>query len=192
MCRFALSGDNRRQFQLRYVFTVSCGVALIDKLDIFYAISPVLLDREGFRRLLRSFKLITTTILHYTIFSSLILVVCAINMTKFVGQNPKFLYTATGECTGNAELWKSLGWSLLSLFQVSTMDWGDICRAIIKEAPMLVTPAQPLNTTHASQTMSHPPIHPKHFLTPDNFSQAPLAVLFLLYMGNPFTLHPKL
>jgi hypothetical protein len=133
--RFARSGDNLRQFQLRYFFTLTCGVALVEKLDLIYAINPRMLDREGFRRLLRSFKLITTTIMHYTVFSSLILVVCAINMTKFVGQNQKFWYTETGEGTGNEQLWGNVFWSILSLFQVSTMDWGDICRAIIEEAP---------------------------------------------------------
>jgi hypothetical protein len=130
---------------------------LIDKLDYVYEIAPDRMDREGFKRLRRSFQLITTTILHYTIFSILILVVCAINMTKFVGQNPKFLYTETGEGTGNAQLWGTVGWSLLSLFQVSTMDWGDICRAMIEEAPILVTPAQPLDMPHESQTNSNPP-----------------------------------
>ena len=124
-----------RQYQLRYVFTLTCGFALMDKMDLIYAINPRFLDREGFRRLLRSFTLITTTIIHYLVFSSLILVVCAINMTKFVGQNQKFWYTETGEGTGNDALWGNVFWSVLSLFQISTMDWGDICRAIIEEAP---------------------------------------------------------
>ena len=164
---------------------------MIDKLDYVYEIDPIRMDRDGFRRLRRSFQLITITILHYTLFTSLILVVCAINMTKFVGQNRKFLYTETGEGTGNAQLWGSVGWSLLSLFQVSTMDWGDICRSMIEEAPILVTPAQPPNTPCETQTKSTPPIDPDYYLTPDNSLQAPLAIMFLLYMGNSLHLNPK-
>jgi len=124
-------------YQLRYLITASCGVALIDKLDLIYSIAPKFLDREGFRRLLRSFKLITSTILHYLVFSLLILSVCSINMTKFVGMNLNFVDATTGEGTANGELWGSFGESMLSLFQVSTMDWGDICRAVIDEAPIL-------------------------------------------------------
>ena len=149
-----------RQYQLRYVFTVSCGIALVDKLDYFYAINPARLNRDGFRHLLRSFKLIIFTVLHYAILNSLILGVCAINMTKFVGQNHKFIYTETGEGSANAQLWGTFGWSFLSLFQVSTMDWGDICRAIIEEAPVLAPFAVNPKSETPTLITSHAALNP--------------------------------
>ena len=109
LSRFALS-EGLREYQLRYLITATCGVALIDKLDLLYSINPKFLDREGFRRLLRSFKLITSTILHYLVFSLLILMVCAINMTKFVGMNRNFVESTTGEGTENEALWGNFGW----------------------------------------------------------------------------------
>lgn len=112
-------------------------VSLMGKLDAIYGIAPKFLDREGFRRLQRSFGLISQTILHYTVFSSLILVVCAINMTKFVGNNPSFQNAATGEGSENEAMWGSFWGSMLSLFQMSTMDWGDIARASIETEPLL-------------------------------------------------------
>jgi len=97
--------------QLRYLITATCGFALMDKLDLIYCIHPKWLDREGFRRLLRSFKHITSTILHYAVFSLLIMTVCAINMTKFVGMNRNFVHAETGEGTENGALWGNFGWS---------------------------------------------------------------------------------
>jgi hypothetical protein len=123
--------------QLRYALVISSGFALLGKLEKIYGVDPKRLDREGFRRLQRSFFLINTTILHYTVFSSLILFVVAILMTKFVGKNPIFRDADTGEGAENEELWGTVGWSLLSLFQMSTMDWGDIARASIVKFPWL-------------------------------------------------------
>ena len=65
----------------------------------------------------------TQTILHYVVFSALILMVCALNMTKFVGNNPYFQDAATGEGDENTEMWGNFWRSMLSLFQISTMDW---------------------------------------------------------------------
>jgi hypothetical protein len=117
--------------------TVASFVSLIRKLDVLYSIAPKFLDREGFRRLQRSFGLISKTILHYAVFSTLILVVCALNMTKFVGNNPYFHDAATGEGSENEEMWGNFWRSMLSLFQISTMDWGDISRASISFQPLL-------------------------------------------------------
>jgi len=94
--------------------TVASLVSLMGKLDVIYGIAPKALDREGFRRLQRSFGLISQTILHYVIFSSLILVVCALLMTKFVGNNPNFHDAATGEGSANEEMWGNFWRSMLS------------------------------------------------------------------------------
>jgi hypothetical protein len=112
-------------------------LSLMGKLDVIYGIAPKFLDREGFRRLQRSFGLISQTILHYAVFSCVILTVCAINMTKFVGNNPYFHDAATGEGSENEEMWGTFWLSMLSLFQISTMDWGDIARASISTSPIL-------------------------------------------------------
>ena len=117
--------------------TVASLVSLMGKLDVIYGIAPKALDREGFRRLQRSFGLISQTILHYVVFSSLILMVCALLMTKFVGNNPYFHDAATGEGSENEEMWGNFWRSMLSLFQISTMDWGDISRASIDVEPLL-------------------------------------------------------
>ena len=117
--------------------TVASLVSLMGKLDVIYSIAPKFLDQEGFRRLQRSFGLISQTILHYVVFSTLILVVCALNMTKFVGNNPYFHDAATGEGSENEEMWGNFWRSMLSLFQISTMDWGDISRASIDVQPLL-------------------------------------------------------
>ena len=135
-CRFAFSGE-LQQFQLRYLMTGASLVPLMGKLDVIYGIAPKFLDREGFRRLQRSFGLISQTILHYAVFSFVILTICAINMTKFVGNNPHFIDAETGEGSENEEMWGTFWRSMLSLFQISTMDWGDIARASIVFAPIL-------------------------------------------------------
>jgi hypothetical protein len=117
--------------------TAASFFPLMGKLDVLYAIAPEFLDREGFRRLQRSSFLISQTILHYVVFSVPILVVCALNMTKFVGNNPFFNDAATGEGSENEEMWGTVWSSMLSLFQISTMDWGDIARASIDVEPLL-------------------------------------------------------
>ena len=58
-------------------------------------------------------------------------------MTKFVGNNPYFQDAATGEGDENTEMWGNFWRSMLSLFQISTMDWGDISRASISFQPLL-------------------------------------------------------
>ena len=123
---------------------MSCGIALKEKLGLIYSIAPKWMDREGFQRLERSFNLITSTIVHYVVFSLLILMVCAVNMTKFVGMNPKHWESADlgteieerspGERSPN---WGSFSHSMLSLFQISTMDWADIGREVILQEPWI-------------------------------------------------------
>lgn len=53
-------------------------------------------------------------------------------MTSYVGRNPRFTHAATDEGTTNEQLWGTFLRSCLSLFQVSTLDWGDISRASLE------------------------------------------------------------
>ena len=117
--------------------TAASLVSLMGKLDVIYDIAPEFLDRKGFRRLQRSFGLISQTVLHYCVISLPVLVVCALCTTKFIGNNPYFYDAATGEGSENQEMWGNIWRSMLSLFQISTMDWGDITRASIEVEPLL-------------------------------------------------------
>mmetsp|Transcript_16408 Transcript_16408/g.30641 ORF Transcript_16408/g.30641 Transcript_16408/m.30641 type:complete len:283 (+) Transcript_16408:319-1167(+) len=61
----------------------------------------------------------------------------AIMLTVFIGQNSRLANKETDEGTKNMELWGSLPKSMLSLFQIATLDWGDIVRASVMDEPIL-------------------------------------------------------
>jgi hypothetical protein len=61
----------------------------------------------------------------------------AIMLTVYIGQNSSLSHKETDEGTKNIELWGTLPRSMLSLFQIATLDWGDIVRASVMDEPLL-------------------------------------------------------
>lgn len=61
----------------------------------------------------------------------------AIFGTRFIGQNEALTDAATAEGTTNLVLWGDFPSSMLTLFQIATLDWGDIVRGSIHSAPWL-------------------------------------------------------
>ena len=63
-----------------------------------------------------------------------VMVPFAILLTRFVGRGQLFDGATTDEGTLNYTLWGNFARSMLSLFQIGTMDWGDIARSSIERA----------------------------------------------------------
>ena len=61
----------------------------------------------------------------------------AIFGTRFIGQNEALTNSATDEGTTNLVLWGDWPSSMLTLFQIATLDWGDIVRGSIHAQPWL-------------------------------------------------------
>ena len=61
----------------------------------------------------------------------------AVILTAYIGQNSRLSNKETDEGTKNIELWGNLPKSMLSLFQIATLDWGDIVRASVMDEPAL-------------------------------------------------------
>lgn len=61
----------------------------------------------------------------------------AIFGTRFIGQSVRLSNTTTVEGTTNLALWGDFPSSVLTLFQIATLDWGDIARGSILTEPWL-------------------------------------------------------
>lgn len=61
----------------------------------------------------------------------------AIFLTQAIGNNVGLSDLATDEGTFNKQLWGNMWKSMLSLFQIATLDWGDIVRASVMAEPWL-------------------------------------------------------
>lgn len=61
----------------------------------------------------------------------------AIFGTRFIGQNEGLTDATTDEGTTNLVLWGDWPSSMLTLFQIATLDWGDIVRGSIHAEPWL-------------------------------------------------------
>ncbi|CAD7934746.1 unnamed protein product [Amoebophrya sp. A25] len=66
-----------------------------------------------------------------------ILVPTACAFTALVGRSATFADASTQEGQANYELWGTVPRAMLTLFQIGTMDWGDIARASIDRRPVL-------------------------------------------------------
>ncbi len=64
----------------------------------------------------------------------------AVVATRFIGMSTRFSDASTDEGALNRDLWGSLFKSSVTLFQMSTLDWGDIARASMKVEPWLFLP----------------------------------------------------
>jgi hypothetical protein len=96
-----------------------------------------------FRRLKRVRTIVITILRSFGVLRDFVLVLAfiifpfAVMATRFIGQNENFSMSETDEGTTNQKLWGNFPSSMLTLFQIATLDWGDIVRGSIHTGPWL-------------------------------------------------------
>ena len=96
-----------------------------------------------FKRLKRMRTIVITILRSFGVLRDFVLVLAfiifpfAVMATRFIGQNESFSMSETDEGTTNQKLWGNFPSSMLTLFQIATLDWGDIVRGSIHTGPWL-------------------------------------------------------